>query len=118
MVVEDNDFVRFMLMKFLNDFGFKEVIEASNGEEGLDKLFFDPDIIICDINMIPVDGFEFLKRKRAIGSSSSKVPVIFLTSNASSESVQKAINMEVDAYLLKPVTAEKLKEKMTLLMAR
>lgn len=60
LIAEDNDFVRYMVRKHLIDFGFKEVLEASNGTEAMQLLMRRPDIIICDIGMEPMNGYEFL----------------------------------------------------------
>lgn len=118
LVVEDNDFVRFMIKKYLTEYGVPEIMEAANGMEGVNMLFGAPDIVICDINMEPLNGFEFLQHVRALGTENSKVPIIFLTSNASSDFVQKAIDLTVDAYILKPVTTENLRNKMAALLSR
>ena len=118
LVVEDNDFVRYMVKKHLTDFGFKDVMESSNGAEGVQMLVRHPDIIICDIGMEPMDGFEFLKHVRAQPNGQAAVPFIFLTGNAESAAVQKAIDMKINAYILKPVTPEALKKKVTLLLSK
>jgi two-component system chemotaxis response regulator CheY len=112
LIVEDNDFVRCMLKKYLNGYGIKEIFEAANGEEGINMLQADPNIIICDIHMSPIDGFNMLKHVRSLETVESKTPFIFLTGNANAEFVQKARNLTVDAYLLKPISADSLKRKM------
>ncbi len=118
LVVDDNDFVRLMVRKFLGEFGFKEVYEAANGEDGIKLLEKKPDIVICDINMEPLNGFEFLQHVRQQKAPTGKLPVIFLTSNANAEYVQNAVDLSVDAYLLKPVTADNLKAKIMSLLSR
>ena len=111
LLVEDNDFVRYMVKKHLRDFGFKDVFEAANGAEGIQLLMREPDLIICDISMEPMNGFQFLEYVRNAGDVQSKLPFIFLTSNAEAAAVQKAIDMKIDAYLLKPITPEVLRRK-------
>lgn len=118
MVVEDNDFVRFMVKKHLEDFGFKEVIEAANGADAMQKLAREPHLIICDIGMEPMNGFEFLDYVRNAGDAQSKLPFIFLTSNAEAAAVQKAVDMKIDAYLLKPVTPDGLRRKIITVLTR
>ena len=118
LVVDDNDFIRLGLKKDLGTLGFKEVFEAVNGMEALKLLYKNPDIIICDINMEPLNGFEFVKHVRSLEPPACKVPIIFLTGDAHEEKVQGAINLAVDAYLLKPVTLENLKKKIITLMSR
>lgn len=118
LIVEDNDFVRFMLKKYLNEFGITKITEAADGMEGINMLFGKPDIVVCDINMEPLNGFEFLKHVRSQETPAKKMPVIFLTSNANSEFVQKAIDLDVDAYILKPVAPGNLKSKIITLLTR
>jgi two-component system chemotaxis response regulator CheY len=118
LVVDDNDFIRATLKKDLRLFGFTEVYEAANGMEALEMLVRNPDIIICDINMEPLNGFEFLKHVRALEHPKGKVPVIFLTGDAQAEQVKTAIDLSVDAYLLKPVTQENLRKKIVTLLQR
>jgi two-component system, chemotaxis family, chemotaxis protein CheY len=116
LVVEDNDFVRLMVTRYLTEFGFAEVFEATNAAEGKEQLERQPDIVICDINMAPSDGYELLNHIRSSGGPQAKLPFIFLTGNADKSFVQKAIDMKVDAYLLKPVQPQQLKKKIVTLM--
>jgi len=118
LIIDDNDFVRFMLKKYLSEYGIVEILEAANGMEGLNMLFGTPDIIVCDINMEPLNGFEFLKHVRAMADGAGKVPVIFLTGNANLEFVQKALDLSVDAYILKPFTSDNLRSKIVTLLNR
>jgi len=119
LVIDDNDFVRFMIEKHLSNFGFQKVFEAQDGFEGLRVLNQEkPDIVICDINMRPVDGFEFLKQVRRLESPMRAVPVIFLTSHADESFVKKAIELQIDAYLLKPVMPVFLKKHIVKIMEK
>lgn len=113
LIVEDNDFVRFMVKKYLTDFGFRLVHEATNGMEGLDLLAQGPDVIVCDISMEPLNGIEFLKHVRKLDTVQKNIPVIFLTSSADAETVKQAVDLNVDAYLLKPVMPHVLRAKIT-----
>jgi two-component system chemotaxis response regulator CheY len=116
LIVEDNDFVRFMLKKYLTTYGVTDIFEAANGEEGIKMLPLNPDIIICDIHMSPLDGFNFLKHVRSLPTIQNKLPFIFLTANADAEFVHRAKTLTVDAYLLKPITSDNLKNKMIALL--
>lgn len=118
LVVEDNEFIRLMLRKYLGDFGFRKIFEAADGTEAIKLLDKKPDIIICDIHMEPMDGFGFVKHIRALEAPANKVPVIFLTGDAHVDQVQGAIDLAVDAYLLKPVTPENLKSRILALLTR
>lgn len=117
LVVDDNDFIRLEMKKNLVHLGFKEVFEAANGMEALQMLAKKPNIIICDINMEPLNGFEFVKHVRSLAPPACDVPVIFLTGDAKEQQVQEAKNLAVNAYLLKPVTLDNLKGKLAKLLA-
>ena len=119
LLVEDNDFVRFTVRKHLNGLGFKEVLEAPNGFEGMKMLETQsPDIVVCDIKMEPVNGFDFLDHVRGKGSPYRKMPVIFLTASADPSDVKKAMDAGIDGYLLKPVAVEDLKAKLSSLLQK
>lgn len=119
LVVEDNDFVRFMVKKHLVSFGFKKVHEAANANDGIALLTeHEPHIVICDINMEPGNGFDFLSHVRQLTPPSRDLPVIFLTSSADEAFVKRAIEMKVDAYLLKPIMPESLRKKLISVMSK
>ena len=117
LVIDDNEFVRFMVEKHLLSFGFQKVFSADDGFDGLRLLTREkPDVVICDINMRPVNGFEFLKQVRRLETGLRSVPVIFLTSHADENFVKKAIELQIDAYLLKPVMPIFLKKHIMKIM--
>lgn len=119
IVVEDNDFVRFMVKKHLVGFGFKKVYEAADGHSGISLLTeHEPHIAICDINMEPGNGFDFLSHVRQLPRPVGELPIIFLTSSADENFVKRAIEMKVDAYLLKPIMPESLKKKLISVMSK
>jgi len=118
LVVDDNDFVRLEMKKNLVYLGFKDVFEAANGMAAMPLLAKNPDIIICDINMEPLNGFEFVKHVRALPPPAGDVPIIFLTGDAQEKQVQEAVDLSVNAYLLKPVTIDNLKSKIVALLSR
>jgi two-component system chemotaxis response regulator CheY len=118
LLVEDSDFVRRIVKKYLEDFGFKAVHEASNGMDGIEQLKHNPDFIVCDVEMEPLNGMEFLKLLRKHPGPVSKVPVMFLTGSAEKETVDRALALGVSSYILKPVTPETLKKKIIDLMSK
>jgi two-component system, chemotaxis family, chemotaxis protein CheY len=118
LVVEDSDFVRHVVKKYLTEMGFREVHEASNGMEGISMLQHRPDIIVCDIEMEPLNGFEFLKLLRKQPGGEKLTPVAFLTCSAEADYVHQAMQLGVNAYLLKPVRPDALRRKLTELMNR
>ncbi len=111
LVVEDNGFVRRMIAQMLRDAKLKEILEAPDGQEAL-KIMREgkiPDLLICDIQMKPMDGLELVKTMRSdpkLGPANT--PVIILTSNPEKENVLKAKDVGVGAFLAKPVSRQTL----------
>ena len=120
MLVEDNQDLLFNFHLILEEHEF-EVASAKNGSEALDILSnegFLPDIIISDIMMPDMDGFEFLE-KISSNPKYSHVPFIFLTALSMPTDIEHAKELGVDEFLVKPIEEEdlisiirkKLKEK-------
>lgn len=64
---------------------------------------FMPDVILCDINVPGMTGFEFLESARGIIQGERKIPFIFLTGNADKASIMRGHSTGADEYMLKPV---------------
>jgi YesN/AraC family two-component response regulator len=105
LYVEDDDITRGDLMDFLR-WKFDTVYEAKDGREGLD-LFkrHKPDIVITDIKMPVMDGIEMAAE---IKRTDSGAPIIITTAFCDIGYVARAIELEVDAYLQKPILHEHL----------
>lgn len=104
LVVEDNDFVRMQIVKFLRDDGY-ETVESSDGQEALDAVMNDIDLAIVDVRMEPVDGFEFV---RTIRSASIKTPVILVTGDDNPDLLNESAKLGIGAVLKKPVQKDRL----------
>ncbi len=112
LVVEDHDFTRDMIVQQLTQLGFRQVDQAAGGPEALTKLEpFPPDLVICDINMKPMTGFEFVKTMKDRVGREWSVPVIFLTAHANPELVKKARDLGVTNYLVKPTDKATLSQR-------
>jgi two-component system chemotaxis response regulator CheY len=111
LVVEDNDFIRGMIVKMLRSRTLKAIQEATDGKAAIRLLMggFVPDFIICDIKMQPVSGLEFAEFVRTDATlARHNFPVIILTGSSLRDHVVKAKEYRVDAFLLKPVSREGL----------
>lgn len=104
LVVEDNNFVRMQIVKFLQAEGF-ETVEGMNGDEAIQKMDSSIDLAIVDVRMEPINGFEFIKVIRA---DEYKTPVILVTGDQDPELLSDASRMGVAAVLMKPVQRERL----------
>ncbi|MBF0375780.1 MAG: response regulator [Alphaproteobacteria bacterium] len=110
LVIDDQAFVRRIVTMLLRQAGFQDIAEAKDGASGLEAVgIFRPHLVICDIEMQPVDGLEFLQTLR--GGALPLPKVIFLTSHGESEMVVKARDLGVDAFVLKPVTGPQLERR-------
>lgn len=119
LTIDDDEFVRGLIQKMLARFGCREIHEAGDGRQGLRAVKrLKPDVVLCDINMEPMNGFLFLKTLRNDPAiHDNKLPVIFLTMLSDGNAVTKARMLDVDAYLIKPVSPQMLKEKIEHVMA-
>lgn len=101
LVVDDEVYIVELLKANLEKAGY-EVFTAHDGEEGMAQVLKEkPDLIVSDVNMPNVDGFEFLKRLKA-NMSTRYTPVVMLTARSSDEDVFKGWNLKADQYLTKP----------------
>ena len=103
LCIEDETEIRETIAEELVDAGYK-VIQATNGKEGLDCLFqHGPDLVLCDINMPIMDGYELLSVLRRDHPHLAEVPFIFLSANADRSHVVAGKELGADAYLTKPI---------------
>ncbi|MFV0396894.1 MAG: response regulator [Bacteroidales bacterium] len=108
LFVEDNDDLRNATIDYLSFEGY-QVIGANSGSMGIDlTLKHKPDIIICDILMKDMDGYEVRKKLKS-HSETSLIPFIFLTALSEKENIRKGMDLGADDYLIKPVSLEILK---------
>ena len=104
LVVEDNDFVRMQIVKFLNDADY-ETVESTDGDDAMKKITDKIDMAIVDIRMEPKDGFEFI---RSMHGEEISVPVVLVTGDQDPELLSEASKLGVAAVLMKPVQKDRL----------
>lgn len=109
LVIEDEDLIRESLEDLLSLEGF-EVITAENGERGVNLASQKhPDLILCDVMMPILNGYEVLEKLRQ-NKALSTVPFLFLTSMMDRRSTRKGMALGADDYLEKPCTKDELLE--------
>lgn len=120
MVIDDQAFVRRIVTSVLRQLGFDEVFEAEDGASGLKaNNRHQPNIIICDIEMEPVDGLVFLKTLRDSDDAKNRnVPVVFLTQHAESDIVREAKKLGVSSFVVKPPSLATLRDRIAFALGR
>ncbi len=112
LVIEDERSIRLNLLKLLSVEGF-QTIGADNGSSGLQLAKAEqPDLIICDIMMPELDGYEVLRALQQ-NPVTATIPFIFLTAKADPSDWRQGMKLGADDYLTKPFTRAELLEAIT-----
>jgi len=112
LVVDDYTQMLRIIGNLLRQIGFENVINASDGAEALRKLRRGEfGLVISDWNMEPMTGYQFLEEVRC-DEELHDLPFIMVTAESKTEHVISAKQAGVSDYIVKPFTAQTLKEKM------
>lgn len=116
MIVDDNEDLIYMLRIVLERDGYK-IISATSGEECLERLNTDrPDLVLLDIMMPGMDGWEVCKEIKG-GNDYPTLPVSMLSVRKDSEDIIKSLHdAGADAHLPKPVNFNELKKTVATLL--
>ncbi len=116
MLVDDEVFAHRFVTRILDMLGTGEVLTAVNGADALEKLAKTDvaiDLIISDIEMPEVDGYEFVRKVRYGQVPKYKdVPILILTGQDTDQNVQKARFHKINGFIVKPPNAEDLERKL------
>ena len=100
LIVEDDKFLRELIARKLTDEGF-EIVEAVDGEDGIKKIKeTKPDLVLLDLILPSIDGFEVLSRVKEDASLAS-IPIIILSNLGQKEEVEKGLELGAADYLIK-----------------
>ena len=100
LIIEDDKFLRELIVRKLTEEGFG-VSEAVDGEEGIKKIKEEkPDLILLDLILPGIDGFEVLSKKKEDPALAS-IPVIILSNLGQKDDVEKGLKMGAVDYLIK-----------------
>jgi CheY-like chemotaxis protein len=117
LLVEDNEMNRDMLTRRLERRGF-EVVCAADGLQGLEMgRSAAPDLILMDMSLPQLDGWEATRRLKADAATNS-IPVIALTAHAMSGDRERALEAGCDDYDTKPIELPRLLEKIEALLPK
>jgi len=115
LIVDDSEFVRNYHTYILEQAQF-QVITAVDGSDGLEKLYTSTcDLVLTDINMANMDGYEFIRRVRASGSYNS-LPIVIVSTESESRNKMKGFEAGANLYITKPCTPEMLVENIRMIL--
>ena len=118
LVVDDFSTMRRIIKNLLRDLGFSNTSEADDGTTALPMLKGGNfDLLITDWNMPGMQGIDLLKEVRADANLQS-LPVLMVTAEQKKEQIVEAAQAGVNGYIVKPFTAQILKEKLEKIFER
>ncbi len=118
LIVDDFSTMRRIIKNLLRDLGFNNTEEADDGNTGLPKLQSGNfDFLVTDWNMPGMTGIDLLRAVRADDKLKS-LPVLMVTAEAKKEQIVMAAQEGVNGYIVKPFTAQTLKEKIEKIFER
>jgi DNA-binding response OmpR family regulator len=108
LCIEDDLEAAELIVEELADQGFEPII-AHDGREGIEAIVkHKPDLVLCDISMPVMSGFEVLERLNAMGPQVARVPFVFLTAMSEREDEMRGRKLGADGYMVKPVDFDAL----------
>lgn len=118
LVVDDFSTMRRIIKNLLRDLGFNNTSEADDGQTALPMLQSGNfDFLVTDWNMPGMTGIDLLKAVRADAKLAS-MPVLMVTAEQKREQIVEAAQAGVNGYIVKPFTAEVLREKLNKIFER
>ena len=118
LVVDDEEHITELLAMALGYQGF-EVERAANGREALDAVARRaPDLLVLDVMMPELDGFEVARRLRRDEGAATRIPIIFLTAKDTTQDKVEGLRLGSDDYVTKPFSIEELVERVKAVLRR
>ncbi len=110
LYIEDNEFNRILVMRILTVEGI-QVIEAPDGKTGQElALAEQPDLILMDINLPDIDGYELTARFKRMAAL-RHIPVVALTANVMQGDRERTMDAGCDGYIQKPIDVDRLPDQ-------
>ena len=116
LIIDDSRAMRRILRQLVQPLGF-DILEAGDGQEGLDQLSAHPDEVemtLVDWNMPVMNGLEFVKRVRS-DAAYADMKLMMVTTETEPAQMARALMAGVDEFVMKPFTADILVEKLRLI---
>ena len=115
LIVDDSEFVRNYHSYVLEQAQF-QVLTAVDGSDGLEKLYSNPcDLVLTDINMSNMDGYEFIRRVR-LDNRYRSLPIIIVSTESESKDKSKGFEAGANLYLVKPCRPETMVENVRMIL--
>jgi len=117
LIIEDDVLLSKTLKNVLSAYGYDALI-ANSGAEGIQKAYeFSPDLILCDINMSPIDGYQVFNILED-SSVTNKIPFIYITGKSDLEDIRLGMELGADDYIVKPFSNEELLKSIKVRLAK
>jgi len=114
LVVEDESFMRRLLVQMLKNIGVGKVLEAENGAEAMKLLTLartPVDCVLSDLRMPEMDGFALVEAVRTGGEvPNPDVPIVIMSGHSDLESVERAMKSGIQGFVVKPAAQPKVME--------
>jgi len=117
LVVDDSATMRRIVVNSLRRIGYDDIVEAGDGNQGLDSLDPSVDFVITDWNMPNMGGPEMVRSIRS-RPEGERLPILMVTTRSVREDIVHAAKVGVDNYVVKPFTPQVLKEKIEQVLAK
>ena len=115
LIVDDSEFVRSYHSYILEEADF-QVITAVDGSDGLEKLYTNScDLVLSDINMSNMDGYEFIRRVRADGKYTS-LPIVIVSTESEGRDKMKGFEAGANLYIVKPSSPKMMVENIRMVL--
>lgn len=116
LIVDDSEFVRSYHSNILEQAHF-QVITAVDGSDGLEKLYKNTcDLVLTDINMSNMDGYEFIRRVRA-DHCYRALPIIIVSKESEGKDKMKGFEAGANLYIVKPSSPEMMVESIRMMLS-
>jgi two-component system chemotaxis response regulator CheY len=116
LIVDDSEFVRSYHSYILEEANF-QVVTAVDGSDGLEKLYTNScDLVLSDINMSNMDGYEFIRRVRA-DKKYSALPIIIVSTESEARDKMKGFEAGANLYIVKPSSPEMMVENIRMVLS-
>jgi two-component system chemotaxis response regulator CheY len=120
LVVDNSAHARTLTRAILEQLGPLDMHECADGPQGLDQLRqWDPDIVLVDYAMHPMNGLEFTRRVRSgLRVPDATMPILLMTEHADLEHIAQAMRTGVDAVVVKPLPMKALTDQVRAILVK